>query len=321
MTTAALPNDAGTHALTRFPPPGSVDAAKKNNLSDSDRDFIEECGKRYRDMPVQELQHYQDKHLRLQQEALREFGPLSPLAAFEQATVNLLSELIEEALSPMGRVSEQLRTVLDAAEEPGSRVTDKEIADAVSKLLQFEKERQLSRFASSDGTANSGAMELVSRAIDVYCKRKNDALEDLMEKAKRPGGVVRDDQIANAVREAIGAERQRQLLGGSSDDSLSSDFSSLIVESTDLFAKRKHEALNDLIQKAKKPGNTVTEEQIATAIREVLGVERQKQLMGWKSNDDSIGTALVEARTVILDRKATKVKNLSHSNAPQKDID
>lgn len=324
MTTAALPNDAGTNSLTRFPPPGSVDAAAKNNLSDQERDSIEENYRRileeYRN-PLEELQHLRDNHIRLKQEVLRERGPHSWGAAWEQATIDVLSALIEEAQSPMGRASEEVRKLLDAAEKKGSRVPDKDIADAVSKLLKIEQGRQLSGIASSDGTANSGAMELVSRAIDVGCKRKNEALEDLMEKAKRPGGVVRDDQIANAVREAIGAERQRQLMGGSSDDSLGTDFSSLLTKSTDLFVERKNQALKDLIQKAKKPGSAVNEEQIETAIREAFGAERQQQLMGGESNDKSTLNAVVEAMTVILDRKTTKVKNLSQSNAPQKDID
>ena len=57
-------------------------------------------------------------------------------------------------------------------------------------------------------------------------------------------------------------------------------FFGLVEFSSGVAVDRKQTALKNLIVKAKAPGSAVTDEQLRKAVADVLGVERQCQLLG-----------------------------------------
>jgi hypothetical protein len=121
----------------------------------------------------------------------------------------------------------------------------------------------------------------------------------------------------------LGAERQRQLLGVADSAAGGPTAMDLVVEATDVFADRKNSALEKLIAKAKAPGSTVTDEQLSGAVSAVLGIERQRQLLGISDGNsggkDSMAL-VVEAAKVSLDRKRDALAKLYDAGASEAQI-
>jgi hypothetical protein len=325
VVTKALPVDAGTLAVTASSPPGTVGAAADQHLSDYDLDFIRSTAGRNIDgsvKPLPELQHFREGHIRRQAEATRLFGAQSYSALFEQATVERLSALIEAAQSPPGRLAEKLDALIEQAQQPGSAVTDEQLSQAVAAVLGAERQRQLLG-VSDPNSGGSDSMALVVKASNVFADRKNAALKGLIERAKLPGSPVRDEQLTQAVAAVLGAERQRQLLGIADADSGGSDGMALVVEASNVFADRKNAALKNLIEKYKATGSPVTDEQLSQAVAAVLGVERQRQLLGVPDAETgaSASTALVvDAAKASLERKRATLAKLYESDASEDQI-
>jgi hypothetical protein len=206
------PVDEGTVALTASPTPGPVGATSKQYLSEHDLSFIQTTAGRAiggARMPLRELQNSRALHLRRREAAERQFGPGSWAAQFEQATVDCLGSLIEEAQSPYGRATEQVRVLTAELKNSGSEEAEQRLTKALEELFGIERQRQL--LGLSDESSNP--MPLVVDALNTAAERRNAVLKRLIEKAKRSPTSVSDAQLRKAMTDVLGVERQRQLLG------------------------------------------------------------------------------------------------------------
>ncbi len=318
--TNALPMDAGTLARVATPSPSPAGAANKHSLSDYDLELIRSTAGKKIDgspKPLGELQYLRGIHVQRKADGVREFGPQSWAALFEQATVDQISELIEVAQSPEGNAIEQLRQVIAEAQKPGSAVTDDQMSKAVAEVLGNERQRQLLGGGEGD---SSEAMALVYEAMGVHATRKNTALKQLLGRARLPGSPVSDEQITKAVQDVLGSERQLQLLGAGEGES---EAMGLVVEALGVAVDRKQTALKSLIEKAKSPSSAVSDEQLRKAVADVLSVERQCQLLGASESGtgSSSSMALVaEAAKISLEKKGAALAKLYDTGAPEAQI-
>jgi len=230
--TNASPIDEGTLARTTSPSPGTVGAASTQSLSDHDLSFIQTTAGRTiggARKPLGELQHLREVHLQRQAAAARESGPGSWAARFEQATVDCMSALIEEAQSPFGNATEQVRLLTEELRKSGSVATEDRLKTALEVLLGMERQRQL--MGESDD--NSETMPLLADALNASADRRNTVLKNLIEKATRARASVTEEQLRTAITDVLSVERQRQLLGVSTDSDAAASMA-LVNEATKL---------------------------------------------------------------------------------------
>ena len=319
--TNAAPRESGTLVRAATSTPTPVGVASKQKLSDNDLELIRSTAGRNIDgssKPLPDLLYLRGIHLQRKAAGIRDYGPQSWAALFEQATVDQLSELIEVAQSPYGKAAAQLQALVEEMRRPGSAVTDKNLSDAIGTVLGEERRRQLLGSAAGD-SGGSEAMALVVEAMSLSAERKNAALKQLLDRAELPGSPVSDEQITTAVQEVLGHERQRQLLGGSEAEG-GSGAMELVLRASEVFADRKNTALKKLIEKAKVGGSAVTDEQLRKGVQEVLGVERQRELLGGKNTGAESMGLVVEAAKVFMDRKAAALAKLYDSDASEAQI-
>ena len=94
----------------------------------------------------------------------------------------------------------------------------------------------------------------------------------------------------------------------------------LVLRASEVFSDRKNTALKKLIEKAKVGGSAVTDEQLRKGVQEVLGVERQRELLGGKNTGAESMGLVVEAAKVFMDRKAAALAKLYDSDASEAQI-
>jgi len=227
------PIDGGTGALTTSPAPIPVGTASKQSLSEHDLSLIQTTAGRAiggARMPLPQLRHSLALHLERLEDAERQFGPGSWAAQFEQATVDQLNALIEEAQSPFGKAVEDVRVLTAELKNSGSEETEQRLTKALEKMLGIERQRQL--LGQSDDTSNP--MPLLVDALNAAADRRNGVLEKLIDKAKRSPTSVSDDQLQKAMTDVLGVQRQRQLLGASVTEFDGAESMALVEEASKL---------------------------------------------------------------------------------------
>lgn len=193
---------------------------------------------------------------------------------------------VVEALQAVSRADKAALTeLIRMARLPGSQVTEADLQKPLVDMLSNERQKQLAGIPDAPGEADAGALMADALAISTELRKQK-----LRLVLKNKGS---NEEIKAAVAGVLGGERQRQLLG-MADDAGDSSTSDLVTEALDTFHQRSKAALNDVLQRAKQ-GN-VTREQIAKAVAEVLGAERQRQLLGASEKaDEELSRLLSEA--------------------------
>jgi hypothetical protein len=227
-----------------------------------------------------------------------------------------LNDAIIEAVNLLAdRKSATLEKLLEQAKRRGSSVTEQQVKKALEGLLTIERERQLLGLTDADPGA-SKTMPLVMLTLDIFAERSQTALHDLIDKAKGNINSVTDEQLTDAVAKVLGVEQQRQVLGISDNSS-----TQLLVEASDLFADRSKAALKDLIEKSKRDANSVTNEQVTKAVQKIVGVERQRQLMGVENTSSTdLKELSIATATILVNRKRAALAKLYDSGAAEKEV-
>jgi len=175
-----------------------------------------------------------------------------------------------------------LEKLLVKAELPGSPVTDGQLREAFQKVLGIERQRQLLG-ATDENARGPRAMDLVGRGVALSVRRKNDALKDRIEKARRPSSPVTNEQLREAMREALEAERQAQLLGVP-DTGAGSGGPALVVDAARVLHERTAAALARLLADP-----AASEGQIRQATATFEDEKKQLRLLGVDVPDGTVG--------------------------------
>ena len=286
-----------------------------SSFTDADRQFLYDIhhSKHLDGTPLRldELVFLRGENVRMEQQAIREFGAGSKTAAWFQEVIAAYDEEIEKTKSPLGSATNALRTLLA---DPSAKEED--MAEKLRIMLGVMRQEQL--LGVEDDPAAQEATEVMVKVIDRSTEQRTAILEDLVRRAKASSGIIPDDKFREAIAVVMGIERQRQLLGmdDDADGAKKGDrVSQAVVEVIHLVSERRIKALKGLIDEEKKSMGSVPDKKFQDLLVAVLGDERQKQLMG-VSDDDSGGLpAVVDVMDLILKRRKAAVADLFRRQA------
>ena len=270
LTLNVLPSDAMTRTLMNMPSPGPVGTGGgQRGLSEYDNQFIRDLAGQGLSLDALRLSHA--RHVHEHAQAVCENGRHSWAAQWQWATLERLEELIANAESPRGKASKKLKRLLEGPAKPI------DLKEAVAEVLTAERALQLRGLSADDG---GESMRLVGEAVMAVLKNKKNALAQAIEKAKRPGSKVSGADMSKAAGEVLGAERNKQLLGLSDDDASGPSSMELVCEALEVSHQHHLASLKGLIEKSKHAGKRVSDAEFKKSVAEVLGTERQMQLLG-----------------------------------------
>jgi hypothetical protein len=281
-----------------------------SSFTDADRQFLYDIhhSKHLDGTPLRldELVFLRGENVRMQQQAIREFGAGSKTAAWFEEVIAAYDEEIEKGKSPLGSASNALRTLLA---DPSAKEED--MADKMRTMIGAMRQEQL--LGVEDDPAAQEASDLMVKVIDRSTEQRTAILEDLVKREKASSGAIPDEKFRDAIRVVMGIERQRQLLGMDDDGEGAKKgdrVSHAVTEVIHLVSERRIKSLKALIDEEKKSMGSVSDKKFQELLAAVLGDERQKQLMGL-SDDDSGGLqAVVDVMDLILNRRKAAVADL-----------
>jgi hypothetical protein len=315
-------NDGGTMALTRnranvsqgkSPEVGGT-ASSSSGFTDADRQFIYDIhqAKHLDGSPLrlEELLFLRAENVRMQQQAIREFGAFSKSAAWFQEVIAAYDEEIKKAKSPLGSAVNALKT---AVADPKAK--EKDIQEKIVNLIGIMRQDQL--MGKDDPTAEE-ANKAICKAVDRATDERTDALEDLLQREKRSSGSVSEDDFRKVLINVMGVDRQRELMGLNDDEKGGEKGERIRVAVIDVIhvvSERRLKAAKSLIEQEKRSPGSVSEQKFKELVAAVQGDDRQKQLMGL-SDDTSGGLDVVlEVMDLIIKKRRTAVSDLFKKQA------
>ena len=251
------------------------------------------------------------QNVRMQQQAIREFGAGSNTAAWFEEVIAAYDEEIEKAKSPLGSATNALRTLLA---DPFAKEED--MAEKMRTMLGVMRQEAL--LGVEDDPAAQEASDLMVKVIDRSTEQRTAILEDLVNREKASSGAIPDDKFREAIGAVMGVERQRQLLGmdDDADGAKKGDrVGQAVAEVIHLVSERRIKSLKALIDQEKKSMGSVSDQKFQELLAAVLGDERQKQLLGVSDDETGGLTAVVDVMDLILKRRRAAVADLFKSQA------
>lgn len=316
--TNALPVDQGTLAPGSSQPARTVNAASPSSSAGTLsywKDRIDTFQSRYGQVfPLARLLQHRDEHERLYRKAANELGSGRPLVQELRQLVDFFDGAIREASSPRGAATERLSELVQEARESPAKLNDAAMAAAVRNLLSAERDVQLQGGPDATG---STSMAVFAEAVNVVAAIKYRDLEVLVQAAEGGDPSVTDERLRAAAVVMLNMERQRQLLGLDEAPGIPNDLA-LLSRMSDVVANRQRVALRKLIDDAARPGSNVTDAQLKEGVRRVLGIERQRQLLGGgdEGGAESLGLVMQAFEVAIMRRKAALAQLLERIADP-----
>jgi hypothetical protein len=207
--------------------------------------------------------------------------------------------LIQKAFEALAeRKAAEFSKLVQNAKRPHSTVTNKQLANGLAGLLGLAKQ---ARSLGSDIDVDPN--DFMTEVLEIKKQRVEKALHHLIDK-DHSGGRVTRAQYSQAIAEVLGTERQRQLLGIQGDDGPNPVGQDLIHEALTITYEHDKAALKSLIHGAKHRGNALPTKQFQRAVAQLLGDERQRQLMGYEDDQaDPQLNALIEEAAEVFSRR------------------
>lgn len=281
-----------------------------SSFTDADRQFLYDIhhSKHLDGTPLrlEELVFLRGENVRMQQQAIREFGAGSKTAAWFEEVIAAYDEEIERAKSPLGSATNAVRALLA---DPTAKEED--MAEKMTTMLGVMRQEQL--LGVEDDPAAQEASDLMVKVIDRSAEKRTAILEDLVKREKAFSGAIPDDKFREAIAVVMGIERQRQLMGMADDAEgakKSERVNQAVVEVIHLVSERRIKALKDLIDEETKSMGTVSDKKFRELLVAVQGDEREKQLMGLSDDDSGGQSAVVDVFNLILKRRKAAVAEL-----------
>jgi hypothetical protein len=205
--------------------------------------------------------------------------------------------------------TEELQKVLD-----NPNATEDQISEKVKAGLAEARRVSLLGGGDRDNSMVSALMQQVGKAVNQVAKMKSDALEDVIQQEEKIPNSVTDTKFQDRIKAALAAERQRQLMGAANDGP--SEALALTGKAITIVADRKADAVQDLLTRDKQSPGSVTDSQFSGAIKDLLGIVREVQLLGASSRKTDSALANVgEVMKVVIQRKAESLRKLIHQKA------
>lgn len=200
--------------------------------------------------------------------------------------------------------AEALRQVLG---DPGA--TEQQITAKVQDGVAAA--RQASLRGGSDDPRVTTVMKQVGEAAERIGDMRNDSFEALLAQEERSPGSVSDEQFKAQIKSVLSAERERKLLGGSDDSATRSKAMELTVKAIGIVGDRKADAVQKLIEQNKVAPGSVSEAQFSTAIKDLLAIVRETQLLGVsRPKTDSALASVAEVMRILVKQKDEACRKL-----------
>lgn len=124
----------------------------------------------------------------------------------------------------------------------------------------------------------------------------------------------KEKDIQEKIVNLIGIMRQDQLMG--KDDPSAEEANQAICQAVDRATDERTDALENLLEREKNSSGSVSEEDFRKVLINVMGVDRQRELMGMNEDEDGgkkeerIRGAVVKVIDVVSERRIKAVKSL-----------
>ena len=315
-------SDGGTMALTQNKAnvsqgkSGDVEGSGlfSSSFTDADRQFIYDIHHwKHPDgtpLRLEELLFQRGENVRMQQQAIREFGAGSKTAAWFQEVIAAYDEEIEKAKSPLGSAISALNT---AVTDPKAK--EKDIQEKIVTLIGIMRQDQL---MGKDDDNTQEANKAICKAVDRATDERTVALEDLLKKEKSSSDSVSEDDFRKVLINVMGVDRQRELMGMNDDEGggkKGERIRDAVVEVVHVVSERRIKDAKSLIAQEKRSPGSVSEQKFKELVVSVLGDERQKALMGL-SGDSSGGLAVVlDVLGLIIEKRRRAISDLFKKQA------
>ena len=281
-----------------------------SSFTDADRQFLYDIhhSKHLDGTPLRldELVFLRGQNVRMQQQAIREFGAGSKTAAWFEEVIAAYDEEIEKAKSPLGSATNAVRALLA---DPTAKEED--MAEKMTTMLGVMRQEEL--LGVEDDPAAQEATDLIVKVIDRSAEKRTAILEDLVKREKASSGAIPDDKFREAIAVVMGVERQRQLMGMADDAEgakKSERVNQAVADVIHLVSERRTKALKALIDEETKSMGSVSDKKFQELLVAVQGDERQKQLIGLSDDDSGGQSAVVDVFNLILKRRKAAVAEL-----------
>jgi hypothetical protein len=286
-----------------------------SSFTDADRQFLYDIHHaRHLDgtpLRLEELLFQRGENVRMQQQAIREFGAGSKTAAWFQEVIAAYDEEIEKAKSPFGSAISALNT---AVGDPKAK--EKDIQEKIVNLLGIMRQDQL--MGKEDDADTEEANKAICKAVERATDERTDALENLLKREKSSSGSVSEEDFRKVLINVMGVDRQRQLMGMNEDedgDKKEERIKVAVVEVIHVVSDRRIKEVKTLIEQEKRSPGSVSEQKFQELAAAVLGDDRQKQLMGL-SDDTSGGLAVVlDVTDLIIKKRQRAISDLFKKQA------
>lgn len=292
------PFDNGTRVLARSPVPAiATGSPRSSRLSDSDVAFIDNLfpldgtTAKYGDWSIRS-----DLRLVLVQcdinyrQSVATYGVDSWEAHWNAALRDRLSQYIalhardHPARVPTWEVRKQfidaqaaLRRYTDAVADGKAKPNLHELQKLLKNML--EKDAVLQKRGAADDPQFPRDPTLIRDALDITQRVYLDHLERGLQLVKNPGNAVSIATINVLVIDALGIERQRELLEVEDEDKKQRT-TRVILEIADHMEETRKRQLRSVLGTATKPGSPVTRSQVHALLVEAVGLEAMRQGLG-----------------------------------------
>jgi hypothetical protein len=208
--------------------------------------------------------------------------------------------------------TEELKKVL-----ANPSATEQQIGDKVQKGLASA--RRLALLGAQNDAQNAAFFEQVSKAVARVGEMRNAAFDAVIQQEERSPGSVSDEKFKEQLQNVLSAERQRQLLGSSSDsdsDRAPSRAMELTGKAIGIVADRKADAMRNLLDQDKRSHGSVTEEQFRKAIQGLLASVRESELLGISrpKTENALDTVGQVLRVMIQRKTEARLKLLQQND-------
>jgi hypothetical protein len=284
------------------------------SFTDADRQFLYDIhhAKHLDGTPLRldELVFLRGENVRMQQQAINEFGAGSRTAAWFEEVIAAYDEELEKLKSPLGSAVNALKT---AVADRNSK--EKDIQEKIVNLIGIMRQDEL---MGKDDPSAQEANKAICQAVDRATDERTDALEKLLEREKNLSGSVSEDDFRKVLSNVMGIDRQRELMGMNEDDDGDKRGERIriaVVEVIHVVSERRLKAVKSLIEQEKRTPGSVSEQKFKELVAAVQGDDRQKQLMGL-SDDPSGGLEVVlEVMNLIIKKRQKAVSDLFKKQA------
>ena len=185
-----------------------------SSFTDADRQYLYDIhhAKHLDGTPLRldELVFLRGENVRMQQQAIREFGAGSKTAAWFEEVIAAYDEEIEKLKSPLGSAVNALKT---AVADRNSK--EKDIQEKIVNLIGIMRQDEL---MGKDDPSAQEANKAICQAVDRATDERTDALENLLKREKNSSGSVSEEDFRKVLINLMGVDRQRELMGMNEDE-------------------------------------------------------------------------------------------------------